>query len=372
MDAYENEIQLIDILNVIWKRKWLIIIPAFFLAVAAGIVSFLIPPKWEVDAILQPSKFFVQTEQGQFEEVFVADPRQIAGQINQNSFNSLIASELNLNLRQFPKISAQNLRDTKLVRVIIRDKDVARAKSILQKLFDILRTQLDKKINVEVKAIDSKITTNEREIKNKELNIQSKEIEKSKTKQQILSAENKLKISEQRFSSITEEMKSVKKRTEEIEKQQRESLEGKKEGMEAISLLLYSNEVQQNLRYYNTLEERLSAEEITQENLRLAIKEGQEEIRQFNTDIEKLKNEMEESKNQISLLNDKKARIDYAQLVKEPTSSLYPVSPRKKRNVLIAGMLGAFAFTMLAFLLEYVEKQRITNNKKLEVTKEKN
>ncbi|MGB7294568.1 MAG: Wzz/FepE/Etk N-terminal domain-containing protein, partial [Candidatus Aminicenantales bacterium] len=312
MDTSENEIELIDLLNVIWKRKWLIIIPAFFLAVAAGIVSFLIPPKWEVDAILQPSKFFVQTEQGQFEEVFVADPRQIAGQINQKSYDSLIASELNIDERKFPKLSAENLRDTKLVRVVIRDTDVARAKSVLHKLFDYLKIQLDKKIEVEAKAINSKITTYERNIKEKELDIQSKEIEKSRTKQQISSAENKLKISEQRAINIAEEMKSVKKRTEEIEKQQRESLEGKKEGMEAISLLLYSNEVQQNLRYYNTLEENLSGEKITQENLGLTIKEGQEEIKQLNTDIEKLKNVMEEDKNQINLLNDKKARIDYA------------------------------------------------------------
>jgi uncharacterized protein involved in exopolysaccharide biosynthesis len=138
--------------------------------------------------------------------------------------------------------------------------------------------------------------------------------------------------------------------------------------MEAISLLLYSNEVQQNLRYYNTLEERLSEEKITQENLGLTIKEGQEEIRQLNTDIEKLKNGMEEDKNQISLLTDKKARIDYAELVKEPTSSLYPVSPRKKMNVLIAGVLGVFVFTILAFFLEYIEKQKLVDNKKPEAT----
>jgi len=273
MDTGENEIELIDILNVIWKRKWLIIIPTFICVVAAGVISFLLPPKWEVDALMLPSKFFVQTEQGQFEEVVVADPRQIAGQINQKSYNALIASELSIDERRFPKLSAENLRDTKLVRVVIRDKDVARAKSILQRLFDHLKIQLDKKIEVEAKAINSKITTYEKGIKKKELDVQSKEIEKSKTKQRIFSAENKLKISEQRFSSITEEMKSVKKRTEEIDKQQRESLEGKKEGMEAITLLLYSNEVQQNLRYYNTLEERLSEEKITQENLRLDIKE---------------------------------------------------------------------------------------------------
>jgi len=51
-------------------------------------------------------------------------------------------------------------------------------------------------------------------------------------------------------------------------------------------------------------------------------------------------------------------RIDYTQFIKEPTSSLYPVSPKKKRNVMIAGILGLMIFTMLAFFLEYIEKQK--------------
>ena len=36
MDEYENEKELIDYLNVIWKRKWLIIIPTFICVVAVG------------------------------------------------------------------------------------------------------------------------------------------------------------------------------------------------------------------------------------------------------------------------------------------------------------------------------------------------
>ena len=366
MNTNESEIELIDLLNVIWKRKWLIILPTALFALAAGIISFLIPPKWEVDTIIHPGKFFVETEQGQFEKVLLTEPRQIARQINQNSFDSLIASELNLNLIDFPKLTAENLRDTNLIRIVIRDHDVALAKSILRKLFDHIQKQLDVKINVEVKAIDSKINTIELKIKGKELDIQSLEIEKAKTRQQILSAENKLKISEQKVMNISEEMKSVKKRIEDIEDQQRKSLEGKKEGIEAISLLLYSNEVQQNLRYYNTLEENLTGERVTQENLRLTIREAHEEIRQFNTDAEKLKNEIEESKNQISLLTDKKARIDYAQLIKEPTSSLHPVSPKKMVNILIACILGLFVFTILAFFLEYLEKQKLGINEKSE------
>ncbi|MFZ2054332.1 MAG: Wzz/FepE/Etk N-terminal domain-containing protein [Candidatus Aminicenantales bacterium] len=414
MDQYENEIKLIDLLNVIWKRKWLIIIPTFFCVVIAAAVSFLLPKVWEVDAVMLPSKFFVQTDQGEFAEVVVTDPKQIAGQINQKSYNSLIASELNLDIRKFPRLSAENLRDTKLVRIVIRDEDIARAKSILQSLFNHLKKELDSKIEVETKDLDTQITLKENsirdmeneiktkeneikkknnEIKLKDLAIQSKEIEKDRIKQEIESDQNKLKISEQRVESIMEEMKSVKGRIDELDKQLNKVISEKKEGSEAVSLLLYSNEIQQNLRYYNTLDEKLSIEKVTQENLRLSSKENGEKIRQTDNQIsqmntekqiimteistimnetENIKNKINTTQSEIRLLGDKKSRIDYAQLVKEPTSSLYPVSPRKKMNVLIACVLGVFVFTILAFFLEYIEKQKIKNNKKLEVIKEKN
>ena len=400
MDAYENEIELMDYLFVIWKRRWLIIIPTFFLAVAAGIVSFLIPPKWEVDAIMLPSKFLVQTEQGQFEEVVATDPKQIAGQINQKSYDSLIAAELNLDIRKFPELKAENLRDTKLVRIALRDQDIATAKSILQSLFNQLKKELDRKIDVEIKSIDTEITTKENsikdmeneiktkeneikkknnEIKLKDLTIQSREIEKDRIKQEIESDQNKLKISEERVGSIMEKMKSVKGRIDELDQQLKKVIAEKKEGAEAVSLLLYSNEVQQNLRYYNTLDEKLSIEKVTQENLSLSTKENREKIRQTDnqisqtntekqiimTEISTIMNETENIKNRINttqseirLMGDKKLRIDYAQLIKEPTASLYPVSPRKKINVAIAGILGLFVFTIFAFFLEYIQKQK--------------
>jgi len=443
MNEYEDEVNLMDYLNVIWKRKWLIIIPTFFLVVVVGIYSFLQPKVWEIDALIVPSKFLIQTERGQFNEVVVVNPKQIASQINEAAYNILIAAELNLDIRELPKLKAENPGDTKLVRVSTRENDVEKAKLILYSLFNHLKRDLDKKIEVETKGLDTKIASKENSIKQneigikdnenqialkklqikdkeneiktkeneikkknnniqlKELDIQSREIEKDRIKKEIVSFQNKLKISEDRVKSIMDEMKAVKKRIDELDKQQRKALAEKKQGGDAISLLLYSNEVQQNLRYYNTLDEKLSTEKITQENLHLAIHDKGEQLRQIDnqilqintqkdtikteiddimtqivvikTEIEKIKNEIKTVKNEIekikntintqeneiTLLEDKKARIDYTQLIKEPTSSLSPVSPRKKRNVSIAGILGLMIFTMLAFFLEYIEKQRI-------------
>ncbi len=345
MDEYENERELIDYLNVIWKRKWLIIIPTFFLVVAVGIYSFLQPPVWEIDAIIMPSKFFIQTGAGQFEEVFPVDPIQIVGQINEATYNNLIAVELNLDIRELPNLKAEKLKETNMVRISTRVTDIEKAKPILYSLFAHLKRDLDKKIDVEFISIDTQISTNENLIKK---NI----IEKNIIRQEIISTENKMTISGGRVKSIMEEMKAVKKRTDELEEQQRKALSEKKQVTDAISLLLYSNEVQLSLRYYNTLDEKLSNEKITQENLKLNTEEKK-------TDIEKINNEIENIKDQITLLNEKKARVDYARLLKEPTSSLGPVFPKKKRNVMIAGILGLMIFTMLAFFLEYIKEQKL-------------
>jgi len=360
-EHYEDEIELMDILNVVWKRKWLIIIPTFIIVILAAVYSLILPKLWEVDAIIEPSKFLVRTEQGNFNEIYVADAKSLTGQINHKAYNQLIAAELNIDLQKFPKIEAQNLRDTKLIQVKIKSGDVNEAKSILISLFKHMKRDLDKKIDVEIKSIDTKVEVQENLIKQKNFNITDKkseiivlQIEKNKLQEEILSLKNKLKISKERAESLLQEMKSVKKRIDKIEEQQRAALSEKQNEMNTLSLLLYSNEVQHNLQYYNTLDESLTNEKLTQENLDLQTKGRKDDIKKLDTEIDKKKtkidginNDIENVKNQIKLFQEEKARIDYAKLIKAPTSSIN------------AGFLSLFIFTMLAFFLDYIKKNKI-------------
>ncbi len=470
MEEYENEFELMDYLNVIWKRKWLIIIPTFFLVLFVGIYSLTLPKVWEVHALIVPSKIILRTDDGQFNEVLVTNPKQITGQINQATYNNLIAAELNLDIEKMPKIEAENLRDTNLVRISLKAQDVENAKDILLSLFNFLKIDLDEKIKVELSGIDMQVESNNNRIKSKyieiedkknsieainltiknkrntiktkknrikdkenliitkentiklkessitikNLNIESKELEKTGMQEEINTLKNKLIISEERTDAITEEMKEVKDRINKIEEEWKIVLT-KGNDKNAMSILLYSVEIGNNLRYYNALDEKLSNEKITQENINLSIEEKKREIKQtdnqieqirtqiedvnteihnvkteiddvhtqiddintqiddIETDIEKTKNEIktiqnsiiikeneiESVKNDISFVKEKKARIDYAELIKEPTSSLGPVAPKKKQMVMIAGILGLFIFTILAFFLEYIAKQKI-------------
>jgi uncharacterized protein involved in exopolysaccharide biosynthesis len=359
MEQSDKELDLIEFLNVFWERRWFIILPTVLIALIVGIISVLVPPKWEVDAIIQPSKFFVQSEQGTFTEVLVMDPKQLAGQINEGSYNRQVAAELSLDPRTFPMVTASNLRDTKLVRISIRTGETDRAQTILNALFRRLKSELDRKIEVEMKSISTQIALKENEIKTKGLDIQSLNIEIEKAQQEIISAGNKLEISEERIRSLVEEMKGVKARLDAIEKQQKTILAEKRESVETLGLLLYSNEIQQNFRYYNTLEEDFSLEKNTQEDLRLSVHEKGQVIKGLKTQIDKIDQMILALRSSMELLNEKRQRIDYAQLVKEPTVSLYPVSPRKMRNVLIAGCLGFLFFSILALFLDYIKKGRL-------------
>jgi len=370
--AKEDEINLIELINIIWKRKWLIIVPTFILVVLAGTFSALKTPVWEVDSLILPAVFTIQTQSGQFEDVLVTDPKQITGKINEGSYKHLIMAELNLDIQEFPKIESETLEETNLVRIQTKDTDINRAKAIQLSLFNHLKSEMDKKIDVEIKNIDTQIEAHGISIQHKNLeikddlnNIKLKQIKKNRIKQQIINYQNLLVISKEREESITEEMKSVMERLKEIETQQRKALAEQQQEGNALSLLLYSNEIQQNLRYYNTLDEKLSNEKINQENLNLSIHEKEEELKQVDTEIENLKNSIDKKENEIKgiqseieFLKDKKARIDFTQLIKEPTSSIGPVAPRKIFNIIIAGLFGLCIFTILAFLIDYIQKQK--------------
>ena len=389
-----------DYFRVIWKRKWLIIFATFLCVAITAALSFTLPRKWEVDCILKPSKFFIQSDTGEFKEITVINPQQISALIINKTYDRSIADELGLDLRRFPSLQARELRGTQLIRVSLKTPDVEQGESILHLLFKYIKRDLDSKIELEMKGLENLIENNKSFVQQKELSIldrrneilvienenklnkidiQQYERHALEKQQEIASIENLLKISQGREESIQTELKAVRQRIDTIEKQHMKALGEEKNEENALSLLLYSNVVQQNMQYYNTLDKELFTERINQENWMLSskMKEGEianlrDQIAQTKTEmdtlntrisdkknqIEKIKNEIMTIQNTIALLEERRSRVDYTQLVKQPTTSLFPVSPKRRLNVLIALVLGVTVFTLFAFFLEYTQPRR--------------
>jgi len=192
MEEYEGRIEWTKYLNIIWKKKWLIIIPALLCAVAAGVFSFLQPSEWEVTTTIQPGLFF-NTERN--ERGLIIEGEILAGQINEGYYSNSIAAELNLNIIEVPKISARKLRWTELVEASIKTPDVERAKLILHSLFNLIKNEIDPTIESTAKTSDAQVSNYRSIIKIETQGIQSLENGLSQQEKEIQSLKNELKKS---------------------------------------------------------------------------------------------------------------------------------------------------------------------------------
>jgi len=323
----QNSNESFEYLQVLWKRKWLIMLGPFCIAVLAGIVALIIEPVYEIDAIIQPGKFFIQNQAGNFEEFVVEAPQQIADKILHRSYDPLISQDLGL--ERVPQIRAQNIRNTLLTRIWIRSADVEESKKTLNSLIDYVKKEIDEKILIEKNNVDAKIKFNEitKERVIKEVDIQKK----------------RLTIINQRKNDIRSEMAVSKSRAKEFEKEQAKVLKQEnRSDAESLALLLYSTELQKVFQYQDLLNEKLSAEKLKEEATHSKIEEELARIRGFDATITNLR--------------EQKGRIDYTKIVKEPASSEKPIFPNIPVIVLTAIVAGLVFFSFIAFFAEYIQR----------------
>lgn len=325
----EERSELVDFLRIAGIRKTLILLPTALAVLAAGLWSLLSPRVWEVDCLIRTGSLFKQVAGGGLQEIAIIKPEETANQINQGAFNAPIASELGLGPKSFATLAAESIKDTNLVRVSLRTQDVETGRRILLAVFAHQKALTEEYVKVDWLDIDNR--------------IKSQEIEREEVEKKLAVLRDKIEIIRLRMDGISREMKETQTRVDNLENDQRAALkkDGRAEG-ESLSLLVYSNEIQQNLRYLNSLREALSDKRMDETNLR--------------QDSEMTAQRKQIIENSIALLREMKSRTDLSRLVKDPSPSLRPVSPRPILAVLIAAVLGLAVFTTLAFVLNHLDE----------------
>jgi LPS O-antigen subunit length determinant protein (WzzB/FepE family) len=322
------DVTLIDFLLILKKRFIFIVSGALLCIAVATLIGFVLPRQWEADAIILPSKLLVQTVTGRLEEIVLVDAKQIVGQINQGAYNALLAAEINLERSDLPKIRAEILKDTNLIRIVLRGRDAELCKQALGILIQFIKTEVDGKADIEIRSRDAEIKAVEIEIVR--ITEENKVIQK------------KIAVLAARRAAIENELFSTKKRREELESEQKLILKKENRGEgESLGMLLYSNEIQLSLRYLDTLNELLGSKKLDEETMNLSARNNEQLIQQ--------------KENEIARLKEIKGRIDYTAIKKSPTPSTGPVYPPKKMFVIAGFVLGLLGFVLIAFFLEYWE-----------------
>jgi len=146
----EAEINLIDYIKVILKRKWLILKITLGVTIGVVILNFVMP-RYKIDTIL---------EIGVTEDI-LESPHQIVEKIKNGNYNEAVKKKLNI--EKLPKIDVFNPKNTRLVIISIISSNPKHAKKILEELENLILKEHQQKFNLQKKTL----LENRKRIKNK-------------------------------------------------------------------------------------------------------------------------------------------------------------------------------------------------------------
>ena len=372
-DLYqEDEINLIDYLSVLYKWKWMIILVTFVCMVAAGALSFMMPKIHEISMSIEPGVIEIK-ENG--DPIYLDSTANIKAKIENRTYNSRILKKLDIDPRETQlNFKVTNPKNTNIIKISSEweQNKIATGTKVLKQLVGELSYDYDKIIQAKKEDIEKQIETKQNEIT--KIETQRKDLDKQillklsdiqGNKNQIKLQEAILKNIRERITELIEEVKQIKNNTEGLIQQKNRVLEDRSSG-DDISLLLYFTTVQQNVAYFNQLNNQLNGLKSKEEKTETEIEKLKKDINDINTGIERLKIQKIEGlqakindiNTGIERLNIKKSYIENIKLISEPEASIFPVKPKKKLNVALAGVVGFMLAIFMAFFVEYIQKSK--------------
>ena len=323
---YEDEINLIDYLRVLWKWKWLIIAGALICAVAAAVISLQMPKIYEVSTTIEPGIAGID-DKGKF--IYIDSAVNISGKINEGSYNRKIEKVLNPNLlKAGVKFKSTIVKGTNIINITSQwqERDTDFGMKAAGELMRLLTGDYERIVGHRKTVFDGQILSKQNNVK------------KFETQKELL--KESLKDIKRRMEELKKEADNIKNNTADLIKQRDLLLKESKTEAE-MPLLLYSTTIQQNISYLNQINNQLY--------------EFKEKEKQVLREIGEAERGIDTAKTEIAMLNINKELISDIKVIQEPEVSLHPVKPKKKQIVLLAGVVASFMFIFLAFFIEYIK-----------------
>lgn len=372
----EEEINLVDLLRVIWKWKWLIVAGPLLCAVIAAVISFQMPKIYEVSTIIEPAIAMVQ-DNGNF--LYFDSVANISGKIRGAVYNQEIKKTLGLDSPKIGiKFNPVPIQGTNAIRVISEWKagETDLGVKVTQQLNSLVFNDYAKSVELKKEGYDTQIATKQKAID--EIKAQGKDIdgqielmvsEVEKKRSEIKRRQDSLENIRQRQEELVKEIERVKKNMEQMI-QQRDALLKDKNPESNISLVLYSTVIQQNMIHFDQLNNRVYDLSMQEIQTKAESDRLHREIDNMKADMKRLGLKKTEVQRDILGIEGaiEKLRLD-KQFVRNiavlagPETSPYPVKPDTKKIVFLTGFVSLLIFVFLVFSIEYTT----THSKKSKV-----
>jgi len=172
-EKISDEIDLMDYLKVILKRKRVILGFCFGLAVLVGILSYLMPKVYKIDTLLEVGRVGGEPLEA---------PWQVVEKIDNDVYGIQIREKIKISEEEYPKIKTENPKDTNLVLVEIESSDPQKSKNILKELNELILKEHQAEIEIkkellekDIERLKSKTASLEEEKKNLEAKVEALE-----------------------------------------------------------------------------------------------------------------------------------------------------------------------------------------------------
>jgi LPS O-antigen subunit length determinant protein (WzzB/FepE family) len=385
---YDQGFDLVDILNMLWRQRWFIVVLTLVIVALVTIYVMIKPPLYRITAQIVPGITVIDNNGNVIRNVSTDD---IIAWFMEKAYADVFKRDI----KKLPIINAHAIHRTDSVRITYFHKDPIEGKTILNKVLNALiegeTNVFNRELNVRKNIINQKIIEENQAIEM--LMVDQSRIQfvdKLKIDNEINNAkinikmiENKLDIirkyksdSNSTLNKSQDEIARVNRATEEVIALRKQLV---LENSDKVVLLMYSNIIQQNISLSNSLQQQVVAlkKEINdltdQEDSYLKqIDSFNAQIRDFSIDrdkllelrSEKIKIEIEQRKSVIEFLKMKLKNLATIEINFPPSSSAKPVKPDKIKYVvlsLFAGLMMAI-FAVLLRRIRTQLKTRIEEN----------
>ncbi|MGM0427935.1 MAG: Wzz/FepE/Etk N-terminal domain-containing protein [Thermodesulfobacteriota bacterium] len=344
-EYYEDEIELMDLLKVIWKWKYLILAGTLICAVGAALISLQMTRVYRVDMSVSPGILRIN-EDGK--NLYIDSIENIRTLIEAGTFDRKILQDLDVPQEEArPEsiaLKVETPKELNAVRVSYETPYPQLGIEVLSDLYDLLRERYLTVVRYHKKTFDLK-----QEEKTNELENLDNEI--SNNRARIVTAREKIKNFEDRQRHVEKEISRISKNTDALISERNNFLSSEESEKNTLSALLYSNTIQQNISYLDTLRTTANYVKSNMYELQLEIETLQNTIK----DLESKKRYVLEEINDLEM---KKESVQNIQLLQHPQKSPGPIKPKVKLNTVLAAVVGLFITVFLAFFVEYISKYK--------------
>ena len=333
----EDELELIDLLRVIWKWKYMILAVTLVCTIVAGYLSFKKPPAYRLSTILEINRIEYVNNSIESEnsgdvldhmQPYIEPPAKIKALIEFGVFDDDLKKYLkkvkNFDISSISKFSVTALDKGNLLRVTYNTPDAGSGVNILNSLKPVVLKKYENKILPLLNPI-----------------IQKKINDIAALKGRVKVLKTDIANTSMRTKELESDIKALNRNTDSMNRQ-RDGNIGQGQSNSVTAALLHSTLIQQNLSLTNAYKNDYIRFLSVIENNKLELK--------------RLEIQIQNQLKKLAEIESYQTNFEFIKVVKSPEKNIQSIKDSGKLSILIGAITGVSIALFLAFFLDYIFK----------------